>query len=182
MLDDRDITALPPQKRGFWNGLPAFMRSFRTARRGECCVRSRGEGCCGAQSVSSELARRCICRPREAGPRTIQSLSGGEQQRVARRVPRHRAACPLMDEPLSLIDPTLRQSTRDELRSSFIAWEFRIVRQRTIRRMRLRSLKDCAHSQRQASPGGDAGRSSRPPCFDGVASLSEGRRFFQLKT
>lgn len=118
LLGGRDITALPPQRRGFGMvfqhyalfphmsvesnvafGLEA-RRVDRTTRvgRARSALESVGLG--------------------KAGPRSIQSLSGGEQQRVA--LARALVIEPevlLMDEPLSNLDPTLRQSTRDELRS-----------------------------------------------------------------
>jgi ABC-type Fe3+/spermidine/putrescine transport system ATPase subunit len=66
-----------------------------------------------------ERAREALARVGlgDAGPRNVQSLSGGEQQRVA--LARAIIIDPpvlLLDEPLSNLDPTRRQDTREWLR------------------------------------------------------------------
>jgi len=117
-LDGRDITSVSPQRRDFgmvfqhYALFPhlsvednvAFGLEARGVARGARLTRARsaltGVGLAGA------------------GNRPIQSLSGGEQQRVA--VARALVIEPrvlLLDEPLSNLDPTLRQAMRDELRS-----------------------------------------------------------------
>ena len=118
LLDGNDITALPPQKRGFGMVFQHYALFPHMSV---------------GQNVAFGLEARGIGRPQRrqkaqnalaavglgsAIDRSIQSLSGGEQQRVA--LARALVIEPevlLMDEPLSNLDPTLRQSTRDELRA-----------------------------------------------------------------
>lgn len=118
-LDGRDITALPPQRRDFgmvfqhYALFPhmtvgenvAFGLEARGVRRAERRVRAER----ALANVGLEGAVK----------RQVQSLSGGEQQRVA--LARALVIEPrvlLLDEPLSNLDPTLRRSTREELRAT----------------------------------------------------------------
>ena len=118
LLDSKDITALPVQSRDFGMVFQHYAL-FPHLRVGE--------------NVAFGLEARGINKPdREkraiaalttvglggAANRTVQSLSGGEQQRVA--LARALVIEPrvlLLDEPLSNLDPTLRRSTREELRA-----------------------------------------------------------------
>jgi putative spermidine/putrescine transport system ATP-binding protein len=122
LVDDRggqrDITRLAPQARGFgmvfqhYALFPhmtvgenvAFGLEARGVRKQERLERAR-------------IALSAVGLEGSAG-RAVQSLSGGEQQRVA--LARALVIEPrvlLLDEPLSNLDPTLREATRDELRA-----------------------------------------------------------------
>src|SRR3954467_4212264 len=118
MLGGRDITRVPPERRGFgmvfqhyalFPHMPveenvAFGLEARGVNKVDRLIKARA----ALASVGLE----------GAGDRAIQSLSGGEQQRVALAralVIEPRAL--LLEEPLSNLDPTLRQAMRDDLRA-----------------------------------------------------------------
>jgi len=118
LLDGTDISALPPQKRGFGMVFQhyALFPHMTVGENVAFGLEARGV----SRSARLDKARAALASVglENAAGRTIQSLSGGEQQRVA--LARALVIEPrvlLMDEPLSNLDPTLRQSTRDELRS-----------------------------------------------------------------
>jgi ABC-type Fe3+/spermidine/putrescine transport system ATPase subunit len=119
LLDGRDITALPPQRRDFGmvfqhyalfphlsvgDNVAFGLEARRVSRRER---RERAERALDGVGLGG------------AADRPVQSLSGGEQQRVA--LARALVIEPrvlLLDEPLSNLDPTLRRTMRDELRAT----------------------------------------------------------------
>jgi putative spermidine/putrescine transport system ATP-binding protein len=117
-LDGRDITGLPPQKRGFGMVFQHYALFPHMPVEENVAFGLEARGVPKAQRLEKARTALESVGLGGAGSRGIQSLSGGEQQRVA--LARALVIEPqvlLLDEPLSNLDPTLRQTTRDELRS-----------------------------------------------------------------
>jgi ABC-type Fe3+/spermidine/putrescine transport system ATPase subunit len=117
LLEGRDITALPPERRSFGMVFQhyALFPHLSVGDNVAFGLEARG--------VSRRERRARTERALEnvglggAADRQVQSLSGGEQQRVA--VARALIIEPpvlLLDEPLSNLDPTLRTAMREDLR------------------------------------------------------------------
>jgi len=117
-LDGRDITDLPPQKRGFGMVFQHYALFPHMPVEENVAFGLEARGVAKAKRLQQARSALESVGLGGAGHRGIQSLSGGEQQRVA--LARALVIEPqvlLLDEPLSNLDPTLRQSTRDELRA-----------------------------------------------------------------
>ena len=117
-LGGEDITRVPPERRGFGMVFQhyALFPHMPVEQNVAFGLEARGVG----KTERLEKARAALASVglEGAGGRPIQSLSGGEQQRVALAralVIEPRAL--LLDEPLSNLDPTLRQAMRDDLRA-----------------------------------------------------------------
>ena len=118
MLDGRDITALPPQKRGFGMVFQHYALFPHMPVEENVAFGLEARGIPKAKRLERARSALESVGLGSAGKRGIQSLSGGEQQRVA--LARALVIEPqvlLLDEPLSNLDPTLRQTTRDDLRA-----------------------------------------------------------------
>ena len=118
LLGDTDITRLPPQKRGFGMVFQhyALFPQMPVVENVAFGLEARGVGKTERLAKAREVLASVGLEGR--ADRAVQNLSGGEQQRVAlARALVIEPKALLLDEPLSNLDPTLRQTTREDLRA-----------------------------------------------------------------
>ncbi|MBC7842255.1 MAG: ABC transporter ATP-binding protein [Gemmatimonadaceae bacterium] len=118
-LDGRDITSLPPEKRGFGMVFQHYALFPHLSVQDNVAfgLEARGVGTSERRKRALQALDNVGLGPKAA--RQVQALSGGEQQRVA--MARAMVIQPrvlLLDEPLSNLDPTLREEMRTELRAT----------------------------------------------------------------
>ena len=117
-LGGADITQVPPERRGFGTVFQHYALFPHMPVEENVAFGLEARGVSKAERFEKARAALAGVGLQGAGGRAIQSLSGGEQQRVALAralVIEPRAL--LLDEPLSNLDPTLRQAMRDDLRA-----------------------------------------------------------------
>lgn len=117
LLDEEDVTSHPPERRGIGVVFQSYALFPNLTALDNIAfgVMQQGVPRVSARERAGELARRLGLA--EVLSKLPSTLSGGEQQRVAlARALAIRPRLLLMDEPLSNIDPALRESVRVQLR------------------------------------------------------------------
>lgn len=119
LFDGRDITRVAPSKRDFGMVFQHYALFPHMSVTDNVAFGLEARGIARAERRRTATAALDNVGLTGKGDRMVQQLSGGEQQRVAlARAVVIQPRLLLLDEPLSNLDPALRQSTRDELRSA----------------------------------------------------------------
>lgn len=113
-LEGRDITAMPPRRRPLSMVFQSYALFPHLSVEDNVAFGLHREPPASRRERVAELLQ--LVQLDGLGSRAVDQISGGQQQRVALA----RALAPnpsmlLLDEPLSNLDPSLRESTRDQL-------------------------------------------------------------------
>jgi putrescine transport system ATP-binding protein len=117
LLDDRDITALPPNQRPVNMMFQSYALFPHLSVRDNIAFGLRREGLPAPEIASRTSEAMAMLEISNFATRKPHQLSGGQQQRVAlARALVKRPRLLLLDEPLGALDKRLRQQTQAELR------------------------------------------------------------------
>lgn len=122
MLDGEVIDAVPPERRDFGMVFQQYALFPHLSVEDNVAFGLEARGVAKDERLRRARAALTTVGLDTKAARAVQALSGGEQQRVA--LARATVIGPrvlLLDEPLSNLDPTLREAMRDDLRSALKA-------------------------------------------------------------
>ncbi len=118
LVEGRDVAALPPAKRGFGMVFQSYalFPHLDVGRNVSFGLETQGT----REGVSERVAEMLgLVELQGFESRRVGEISGGQQQRVAlARALAPRPSLLMLDEPLSNLDPSLRERTRAELRAA----------------------------------------------------------------